>query len=151
MEVSVKGFVSVVTWEDQKSFLVLFCICIVKLTWSSFYYPTISSKIFFPFLYPFHILLVHRPMCAYFICLDTFVHSYQNLLNIYYVYIKCFWVCKWAYLSLQQQRKKKGRSWSSRSNCIIKILELNSPTLEFEWYMKACLVHGLADSFANQL
>ena len=51
-----------------------------------------------PFLYPFHILLFHTIMHAHFICWDTFVYSCWYFL---YVYIKCSYMCKWAYLSLR--------------------------------------------------
>ena len=43
---------------------------------ASFYCPSISSKLF-PFLYLFYILLVHRSVCAYFVCRRTFGHSFQ--------------------------------------------------------------------------
>ena len=41
----------------------------IKLTW---WLPSLSCKTFYHFFYLFHVLLVHRTICAYFICWDTF-------------------------------------------------------------------------------
>ena len=53
----------------------------------SFYSPSILGKTF-SFLYPFYILLVRRTICAYFLCLDKFVHSFKYLyMYVYYEYM----------------------------------------------------------------
>ena len=50
----------------------------------------------FPFLCPFHILLVHRPICEYFIYWNMFAYSFKYYLYVYDVHIKSFCICKWA-------------------------------------------------------
>ena len=74
-----------VTWWSQKPMLLIhFCLCslksrdIIKSTWLWPFYCPLSSKLFF-ILYLFSILLVHF----------TYITD---------VYIKCFHMCKWAYL-----------------------------------------------------
>ena len=45
---------------------------------------------FFPFMYSFHILLIHGTIDGYFICWDMFVYSFQYFLYVYYVYISVY-------------------------------------------------------------
>ena len=65
-----------VTWQFRNSFLTFFCHCSLNrrdLFWTLLrngmlcsYFTFLKQKSFFPFLYPFHILLFHVTICAYF-------------------------------------------------------------------------------------
>ena len=63
-------------------------------SWSSW----ISSKTFSYFGVPFtNCLFIEQYVHIYW---DIFVYSFQYYLYVYFVYIKCFYICKWAYLVL---------------------------------------------------
>ena len=76
------------------------CLWSTQEQWSSLGYDpwTVHQVSLFPLLCPFHILLLHRITWAYFICWDTFIYSCHYFLYVYNLCIKCFCICKWAYL-----------------------------------------------------
>ena len=69
-------------------------LCLASMLWYKTHMalPVKEINKTFNVLYSFHILLIHRKICAHFICWDTFVYSCQYIFYIYYVCMKCSYI-----------------------------------------------------------
>ena len=69
-----------------------------EMAMTIFFFKSYLSQVnLFPFLYSFHLLIVHKTVCD-FICWDSFLYSCQYFLYVYYACIKYFLMYKWGYL-----------------------------------------------------
>ena len=94
-------------WQSQTSFP-SFCLCSLNnkeysffflSSWPWLLYCPSSSKIFTVFVSPLHMQLIHRTICIYFVCWNTFVYFCQYFLYVCILNVP-IWVNGLVFLSI---------------------------------------------------